>query len=557
MSGVRDEFATSPNCKTSIEKMPGVWLPVTRSGKEYSPYQLPKFVTALRALAFDFAPLIARAVAAEGEDRDDREEDDDEAPNEHEAPSKHDAPNEHHASNASNEQNAPNERDPLNDVDDQWLLPPPTDPLDEVDDERPAASPSKKASRSPTFREVVAAAPKPHTSPHRQRPAKPTKAEKVAKAAEKAQKARAAAHARRRSKHACDLAARGHVPAPATVAAVVQPAVPVPTDLNASDLPATFGAYSGKAEGKAEKKGSKVRRSVADLLGLGFHLVKWDGIQPRPLLDKNGQIIAVLAGRPNQDDYLKSATSAFHAIRDAGAAAKFPAAMRNHRRGLFAAVNVGLFYGKGQRVPCWLNNKEHSALVEGLLGNGHIQRLVYFADAAFALWAPRLYNYYMDHDARLQRDSPLCRPFVGSIFSCAAFNLSTNVWTFRHRDVLNLAFGWCTVQALGEFDATEGGHIVLWDLKLVVEFPHSALVLIRSATIAHSNIPVQAGDERLSFTQFTPGGIFRYVDNGCQTVEELAEKDPSKYDQIMALKAARWEMGLSLISTLDELLPNE
>ncbi|KAJ7766400.1 hypothetical protein DFH07DRAFT_867033 [Mycena maculata] len=163
----------------------------------------------------------------------------------------------------------------------------------------------------------------------------------------------------------------------------------------------------------------------------------------------------------------------------------------------------------------------------------------------------------MDHDARLQRDSPLHRPFVGSIFSCAAFNFSTNVWTFRHRDVLNLAFGWCAVQALGEFDATEGGHIVLWDLKLVVEFPHGALVLIPSATIAHSNIPVQAGDERLSFTQFTPGGIFRYVDNGCQTVEELAEKDPSKYDQIMALKAARWEMGLSLISTLDELLPNE
>ncbi|KAJ7774333.1 hypothetical protein DFH07DRAFT_952577 [Mycena maculata] len=478
----------------------------TRSGKEYSPYKLPKFVTALLAPVFDFAPLIAQAVAAEGEDRDDREEDDD-APNEHDAPTEH---------------------DPLNDVDDQWPLLPPIDPLDEVDDERPAASPSKTACRSPAFREVVAAALKLHTGPHRQHPAKPMKAEKAAKAAEKRQKARMAAHAR-------DLAARGHVPAPATVAAVVQLAAPVPTDLDASGLPVTFGAYSGKAEGKVEKKGSKVRHSVADLLGLGFHLVKWDGIHPCPLLDKNGRIIAVLAGCPNQDDYLQSAISAFHAICDAGTAAKLPAAMHNHRRGLFAAVNVGLFYGKGQRIPCWLNNKEHNALTASPFFSAGI--FIHAFTVVFALWAPRLYNYYMDHDTRLQLHSSLRHLFVGSIFSCATFNFDTN--------------------ALGEFDAMEGGHLALWDLKLLVEFPHGALILIPSVTITHSNVPVQTGDERLSFTQFTPGGIFRYVDNGCQTVEELAEKDPNKYDQVMALKAAHWETGLSLMSTLDELPPNE
>ncbi|KAJ7770255.1 hypothetical protein DFH07DRAFT_768771 [Mycena maculata] len=508
--------------------MPVVWLPVTHSGTEFSPFSLrhatlPKIVTALQGPVFD----IAWAVTAEGEDQDDHEDDDD-APNEHYAPNEQDTPN---------EQNAPHECDPLN-VDDEWPLPQPLDPLDEV----------------------VAAAPKPHTGPHHQRPAKPTKAEKVAKAAEKLQKARATAHTQRRAKHAHDLAVRGHVPTPVTVAAIVQPAAPVLTDLDASGLRATLGAYSGKAEDKMERKGSKVQRSIANLLGLGFHLVKWDGIHPRPLLDKNGRIIAILMGRPNQDDYLKSATSAFHAIRDAGAGAKFPAAMRNHRRRLFTAINVGLFYGKGQRIPCWLNNKGHGALVEGLLGNGDIQCLACFSDApaaVFALWAPRLYNYYMDHNARLQRHSDLRRPFVGSIFSCTAFNFGTNVWTFKHRDVLNLTFGWCAVQALGEFDAMEGGHLVLWDLKLVMEFPHGVLILIPSATITHSNVPVQAGDKQLSFTQFTPGGIFRYVDNGCQTIEELAEKDPNKYDQVMALKAACWETGLSLMSTLDELLPNE
>ncbi|KAJ7866708.1 hypothetical protein B0H13DRAFT_1636504 [Mycena leptocephala] len=277
---------------------------------------------------------------------------------------------------------------------------------------------------------------------------------------------------------------------------------------------------------------------------------------PCPLLDKHGRIIAVLAGRPNRDAYLASATAAFHAIRSAGLGAQFPAALRQHRRGLFAAINVGLFYGKGQAAPCWLNNKEYTPLVDGLLANGDVRRLACFADQAFALWAPRLYKYYREHDAALLFNRPhLRRPFVGSIFSSAAFNFGPNAWTFKHRDVLNLAFGWCAVQALGRFDATKGGHLVLWDLELVVEFPHGALILLPSATIAHSNVPVGPGEERASFTQFTSGGLFRYVDNGCRTLDELAEEDPEEYERLMALKEGRWEAGLNLLSTLDELLP--
>ncbi|KAJ7916443.1 hypothetical protein B0H13DRAFT_1609392, partial [Mycena leptocephala] len=84
----------------------------------------------------------------------------------------------------------------------------------------------------------------------------------------------------------------------------------------------------------------------------------------------------------------------------------------------------------------------------------------------------------------------LHRPFERSVFFCAAVNFGPNVWTFRHRDVLNLAFGWCAVQALSNSDATKGGHLVLWDLEMVVEFPALALILLPSATIAHSNVPV-------------------------------------------------------------------
>ncbi|KAJ7018840.1 hypothetical protein C8F04DRAFT_976580, partial [Mycena alexandri] len=290
----------------------------------------------------------------------------------------------------------------------------------------------------------------------------------------------------------------------------------------------------------------------------GFRVVKWDGYTPHPIIDRNSRIIAVLVGQPDHQEYRAAANLAFEAIRDAGRNTHFPAAMRKHRRGLFAAVNVGLSYGKGQSIPCWLNNKEYTGLVEGLLANTNIERMAAFADAAFALWAPRLYQYYRVHDAGLRlHHSHLRRPFKTSVFFCVAFNFGRNVWTFKHRDVLNLAFGWCAVHALGRYNATLGGHLVLWDLKLVIKFPHGALILLPSATIAHSNIPVQEGEERVSFTQFSAGGIFRYVDNGCNTVEGFEQADPKEYEQVMARMASRWQEGLNLLSTVDELVTPE
>lgn len=99
-----------------------------------------------------------------------------------------------------------------------------------------------------------------------------------------------------------------------------------------------------------------------------------------------------------------------------------------------------------------------------------------------------------------------------------------------------------------------GGHLILWDLKLVIEFPTASTILIPSATLVHSNIPVAAGQSRMSFTQYCSRGLFRWVDNGFRTEKELAAKDPAEYERIMGLKASRWEAGVALFSTLEELL---
>ncbi|KAJ7886685.1 hypothetical protein B0H13DRAFT_2235202 [Mycena leptocephala] len=225
---------------------------------------------------------------------------------------------------------------------------------------------------------------------------------------------------------------------------------------------------------------------------------------PQPLVDVHGRVFAVLVGQPRRDRYAASVAAAYNTITREGMAARFPAPMYKHRRGLFAAINVCLSYGKGQTAPSWLQTN-HDDLADRLLANPDINRLATFASAAFAMWAPRLYQYYHKHDMQLHQHFPdLRRIFPRSGFSCAAFNFGPNVWTFKHRD------------AAGPFDPTKGGHLVLWDLMLVIEFPPGALVLIPSATLSHSNVPVQAGDKHISFTQFTAGGIFRYVDHGYQ-----------------------------------------
>ncbi|KAF8173039.1 hypothetical protein K438DRAFT_1772466 [Mycena galopus ATCC 62051] len=479
-----------------------LWLPLarkTRSGAEFSAFSLPKdaaavppVVMALQGQVFDVAPLLARAVACEGDSQEDHEEDD---------------------------------------VDDF----PSPDPFDEIDDFDPSPPPSaskKRARTPPTFDQVVASSKKPHTGPHRRRAPDPVLKGKASQRA----KSTNAAHSRRAKRRTKEFTKTGHVPVAATARAHVAPAAPLETNLAPSTLPVALGAYAAKVEDNAERRGSKVPRSLTNLLGLGFQLVKWDGITPRPLLDCHGRIIAVLAGRPAAEDYRAAALAAFYAIRDAGTEARFPASMRKHRRGLFAAINVGLSYGKGQKVPSWLHNKEYDALADGLLANPYINRLAGFADSAFALWAPRLYADYRAHDAALRRRHPhLRRPFDRSVFFCATFNFGPNAWTFRHRDILNLAFGWGASRPLG----LEAGRGV----------PAGALILLPSATIAHSNVPVQAGEERASFTQFSAGGIFRYVDNGFRTIDELQAADPDEYGRMMALKASRWERGLGLLNS--------
>ncbi|KAJ3858118.1 hypothetical protein EV359DRAFT_88229 [Lentinula novae-zelandiae] len=143
---------------------------------------------------------------------------------------------------------------------------------------------------------------------------------------------------------------------------------------------------------------------------------------------------------------------------------------------------------------------------------------------------------------------------VLSQFSAAAFDLGGKVWTFKHRDFLNWPFGWCAITALGIFDPGRTAQLILWELKLVINFPHATTVLISSGVITHSNIPVATGDVPMSFTQYTAGTIFHWVENSCRTEKELQVADPECWGKMQTGKDKAYLRCVGNFSTVNELL---
>ena len=117
-----------------------------------------------------------------------------------------------------------------------------------------------------------------------------------------------------------------------------------------------------------------------------------------------------------------------------------------------------------------------------------------------------MYTYYREHMAAMEKAIGESRNFEGSVFACASMNFGPSVHFFKHRNSSNLAFGWCAITALGNFDPRKGRHLILWDLRLAIEFSPGSTILIPSATLTHSNTTVQSHEARLSFTQYSAGG---------------------------------------------------
>ncbi|KAF8989560.1 hypothetical protein BDZ89DRAFT_1197993 [Hymenopellis radicata] len=276
-----------------------------------------------------------------------------------------------------------------------------------------------------------------------------------------------------------------------------------------------------------------------------------DVYSPRPIIDRFGNIIACLLGRPDDDSYVVNCTNAFDAILEVGDEATFKKSQKCHKRGNFPAVNVGFIHGQGTLRPTYLVLGKLQPFMDRLLANKLVRRIMGFQSGILRIWVPKLYAYGKNVIKTVSDKMGLRQNFDCSIFPCVVFNFGRNVWTWLHQDLMNLAWFWCIITALGDFDVEHGGHLIMWEAKLVVEFPHGASIAIPSATFTHSNIPVREGECR------TSGGLARWVDNGCRTEKEIKAEDKKAYEEMQKKKAGRWAWGMGFWSKLSDIVGTE
>lgn len=171
----------------------------------------------------------------------------------------------------------------------------------------------------------------------------------------------------------------------------------------------------------------------------------------------------------------------------------------------------------------------------------------------FATWAPKLYTYYADNlDVLLASNSDLRQNFPRSVWAAAEFSFGPKAVTRKHRDYANLPSGWRAITALGDYDPVKGGHAVLWELNIIIEFPPGWTLLLPTAAISVSNTRIGRRETRASFTQYSDGSLFRRINHGDQNGVKGELTDETRLE-IYAQQKAQCQFGLALFSTLDEL----
>jgi hypothetical protein len=165
-------------------------------------------------------------------------------------------------------------------------------------------------------------------------------------------------------------------------------------------------------------------------------------------------------------------------------------------------------------------------------------------------YAYQCYEYSKDTLDKLFTWNPkLCRHFKNNAWAACTINFGPFTVTFPHVDSANLCFGWCSITALGNFDPTRGGHLILWDLGIYIRFPPGSTILIPSALLVHSNVPISPGEERYSFVQYSSAGLFRWVENGFQSdVSFDSHATASQRSKRNDERQGRWGSGLRMFS---------
>ncbi|KAH9857331.1 hypothetical protein C2E23DRAFT_721296, partial [Lenzites betulinus] len=291
-----------------------------------------------------------------------------------------------------------------------------------------------------------------------------------------------------------------------------QGSLPIETEFSLAmeDVHVCKTAYLGKrAQDEAERGRVYTPQELVDI---GFDYIS----TPRPILSREGKVIAVLVGQPRDANWHDVNTEMQEIMENARDAYQPPPQKAGEGRGDFISMSTGISYGGGQTRP--MNVSAKTELNANVMGSLRVQkpvkRVANFGNSAFQLFAPRLHEYYgKTLDALCHADPGLQPNFPNNVFASATFNLGPRTVSVPHRDSMNLSFGMCAITAMGTYEP-----------------------------------------RRYSFTQYSAGGLFRWVESGHRPVKSLPRM---KSKEAEALGMDRWERGIGLLSFWSELSGEE
>jgi hypothetical protein len=164
------------------------------------------------------------------------------------------------------------------------------------------------------------------------------------------------------------------------------------------------------------------------------------------------------------------------------------------------------------------------------------------------MWFPKVFMFVATLLASLMAYYPWLRmPFACSIFACVTFNFGPRAVCFNHRDYGNAPGVPCAITPLGSYDPKRGGHLILFDYLLVIEFPPGSTAEILSGCVHHGNTPISPGEHRCAIISYMAGGLARDVAYSFRPSKEL---DAAETEAIRANSPSRLAAIVERFSTM-------
>ena len=163
--------------------------------------------------------------------------------------------------------------------------------------------------------------------------------------------------------------------------------------------------YTGRDDGVRSRAHILLEDLLSGLYGEGFKLKKWDGrcgikfsafflpkiltrtlSQTIPIVDRLRRVIAILAGRPKDDQWREHMQQGAEALEDARQQGSFSPSAGSHRRGDFFCLRSGLSHGGGQTRPTNVaNGATNQRILDRLSKMDCFRRIGAFATCTWSL----------------------------------------------------------------------------------------------------------------------------------------------------------------------------